>query len=186
MPAPRPAARARSPAPGGPPGRAPARRARSLRDERSDDYAAVRLVAFAVGLDAGAVLEVLVDDAPLLGAHLIHLDRAVALQGPLGGAVGAGDEDLAAALAVASGVEDDALALPHPAEGCLVAEQLQGVDSLPALADQQAVVVLAADHDVDAVITLLDLNLTLKVELVEDLLDQLPDPLRRLRRPVPA
>ena len=55
---------------------------RSLRDERRDDDAAVGLVAFAVGLDPGALFEVLVDDAALLGAHLVHLDRAVARRAP--------------------------------------------------------------------------------------------------------
>src|SRR5829696_6593205 len=128
----------------------------------------------------------LVDHAALLGAHLVHLDSAVAVEGTLSGAVGAGDENLPAPLAVAGGVEHDALALAHAAESGLVAEQLQRVDRLPAFADQQAVVVLAADDDVDPIVPLLDLNLTFKVKLVEGLLDQLPDPLRRLRRPFPV
>ena len=108
------------------------------------------------------------------------------VEGPLGGAVGAGDEDLPAALAVAGGVEDDPFALAQAAEGRLVAEQLQGVDRLAALADQQPVVVLAADDGVDPVVVLADLDLTFKVELVEDPLDHLPDPLGRLRRPIPV
>src|SRR6188472_2048720 len=116
MRAPRPAARARSPGPCVRQGRVHRRRGRSLRDERSDDDTAVGLVAFAVGLDAGAILEVLVDDTALLGAHLVHLDRAVALEGALGGAIGASDEDLAAALSIAGGVEDDPLTLAHPSE----------------------------------------------------------------------
>src|SRR4051812_24845274 len=144
------------------------------------------LVAFAVGLDAGAVLEVLVDDAPLLGAHLVHLDGAVALEGPLGSAIGPGDEDLAPALPVARGIEDDPLALAHTPEGSLVAEQLQRVDRLAAFADQEPVVVVAVDDDVDAVVSLADLNLTFKVKLVEALLDELPHSLGRLRRPIPV
>ena len=104
----------------------------------------------------------------------------------LGGAVGAGDQHLAAALAVAGGVDDDPLALAHAAEGGLVAEQLQRVDRLAALADQQAVVVLAVDDGVDPVVVLADLDLTFKVKLVENPLDQLPHPLGRLRRPIPV
>ena len=120
---------------------------RSLRDERGDDHAAVGLVALAVGLDPGALFQPLVDDAALLGAHRVHLDHVVAAQRLLGGAVGAALERLAAALAVAGGVDDDPFALAQAAEGGLVAEQLQGVDRLAAFADQQAVVVLALDGD---------------------------------------
>ena len=118
---------------------------RSLRDEGGDDYAAAGLVALAVGLDPGALLEALVDDAALLGAHRVHLDDVVGAQRLLGGAVGAALERLAAALAVAGGVDDDPFALAQAAEGGLVAEQLQGVDRLAPFADQQAVVVLALD-----------------------------------------
>ena len=91
----------------------------------------------------------------------------------LGGAVGAALEGLAAALAVAGGVDDDPFALAQAAEGGLVAEQLQGVDRLAAFADQEAVVVVALDRDGDAVVVLLDLDLAVEVELVEDALDQL-------------
>ena len=91
----------------------------------------------------------------------------------LGGAVGAALERLAASLAVAGGVDDDPLALTQAAEGGLVAEQLQGVDRLPAFADQQAVVVLAQNGDRDPLVVLADLDLALEIELVEHALDQI-------------
>ena len=108
----------------------------------------------------------------------------VAAQRLLGGAVGAALERLAAALAVAGGVDDDPLALPQAAEGGLVAEQLQGVDRLAAFADQQAVVVLALDAWRDPVVVLLDLDVAVEVELIEDALDQLAHALGGLVGPV--
>ena len=125
------------------------------------------------------------DDAALLGAHRVHLDDPVGAQRLLGGAGGAGGEDLAAALAVAGGVEQDPLALADPAEGGLVAEQLQRVDRLAAAADQEPVVVVAADDRFDRLVVLGDLDIALEVELVEDALDELAHPLRRLLRPLP-
>ena len=124
------------------------------------------------------------DDAALLGAHRVHLDDVVAAQRLLGGAVGAALEGLAAALAVAGGVDDDPLALAQAAEGGLVAEQLQGVDRLAAFADQEAVVVLALDVTGIRLVVLLDADLAVEVELVEDALDELRDALGGIVGPV--
>ena len=79
-----------------------------------------------------------------LGAHRLELDLLAGLERPLGGAVGLALDHLAAALAVAGGVDPDALAVAAPAEGGPVADQLHGVDRLAAAADQQAEV-LAVD-----------------------------------------
>src|SRR4051794_36984338 len=158
----------------------------SLGDERGDDHAAVGLVAFAVGLDPGALFEVLVHDPALLGGHLVHLDRAIAVEGLLCSPIGTRDQDLATALAVPGGIHHDAFALPHPAESGLIAEQLQSVDRLPSFADQEAVVVLACNKGLDPVVALADLDVALEVELGEDALDQLTDPVHRLLRPLPS
>src|SRR4029077_4041391 len=102
------------------------------------------------------------------------------------GAVRASHQDLATSLAIAGGVEHDAFALTHAAEGGLVAQQLQSVDRLPSFADQQPVVVFPADDRVDPVVVLAHLNLTFKVKLVKDSLDELSDPLGRRFRPLPG
>ena len=142
-------------------------------EQRRDDHAAVGLVALAVGLDPGALFQPFVHDPPFLRAHRVHLDDAIVAQRLLGGPVGAALERLAAPLAVAGGVDDHPLALAQAAEGRLVAEQLQGVDRLPAFADQEAVVVLALDREQDALVVLLDDDLAVEVELVQDALDEL-------------
>jgi len=80
-------------------------------------------------------------------------------------------------------VEDDALAIAHAAESGLEAEQLQSVDRLASFADQQAEVVLPGDHRLDPVVVLANLNLTVKVKLVQNPLNQLPNPLSRLLGP---
>src|SRR5688572_28394082 len=86
---------------------------RSLRagDERSDDHEAIGLVALAVGLDPGAVLEPVVDDTALLRRHRLEVHRAASLDRPVGGLVGLALELLALALAVAGRVDLDALAV---------------------------------------------------------------------------
>src|ERR1044072_879905 len=163
---------------------APSRRPSSLGNQRRDDHATPRLVAFAVGLDAGALFGVFVHAPPFLGAHRVHLDRDVAVQRLLGGAVGACRQHLAPFLPVAGGVEHDPLAVPHAAEGRLEAEQLQRVDRLPALADQQPVVVLAPHDGLDPLVILTNLHLTVQIQLIENPLDKLPDPLSGLLRPI--
>ena len=113
------------------------------------------LVALAVGLDVAALLEQLVDHAPLLADIGSSRDRpSLPASALLGGPVGPLLEQLAATLAIAGGVEGDALAIPHAAEGGLVAEQLQRVDRLPTPADQHPVVVVALDHGEDPVVGL--------------------------------
>src|SRR5918992_84389 len=146
----------------------------------------MRLVALAVGLDPRPVLQMLVDDTALLRAHRVHLHRPADPERLLGGAVGAGGERLATTLAVAGRVDDDALSLAHSAKRRLVAEQLKGVDRLPATADQEPVIVIALDHGLDPLLVLVDVDFAVEVELVEDPLDHLPDALPRLRRPLPV
>ncbi len=86
----------------------------SLRNKRSNDDAAPRLVPFAIGLDPGPLFEVFVHDAPFLGAHRIHLDRDVAVQCLLGSPVGSRGEHLSPPLPVAGNIEHDPLAVPRP------------------------------------------------------------------------
>src|SRR6185312_727294 len=156
----------------------------SLGDERSDDHAAVGLVALAVGLDPGAAFQPFVDDAALLGAHRIHLHNAAVGQRLLGGAVGAALERLLAPPTVARGIDDHPFAIAQTAEGGLVAEKLQSIDRLAPFADQEAVVVFADDRDDDPVVVLLDLHVAIEIELVEHSLDQLAGALGRRIGPV--
>src|SRR5690606_31197351 len=74
-----------------------------VREERRDDHAAVGLVALAEGLQAGPVLEVVVDHLALGRRHRLELDLAAGLQRPLGGALGLAHHLLAAPVAVAGG-----------------------------------------------------------------------------------
>ena len=144
----------------------------------------MRLVAFAVRLNAGPILEVLVDDAALLRTHRIQLDALAATQRLLGSPVGPSGQGFAAPLAVAGSVDDDPLALTHAAESRLVGEQLQRVDGLAALADQQPVIVVALNGGSDAVVLHPNLDLTTEVKLIENALNNLPNPLRGLLWPV--
>src|ERR1700742_3003015 len=123
------------------------------------------LVALAVRLYPRAVLEPLVNDSALLGAHRVHLDQAAVAERLLGCPVGPALERLAASLAVARRVEQDALALAHAAEGGLVTKQLQRVDRLAPFADQQAVILAADDGGSDPLAVLLDLHIAVEVEL---------------------
>ena len=144
----------------------------------------MRLVTFAVRLDASPVLEMLVDDAPLLGAHRIELDALAVTQRLLGGPISPGSQSFAATLPVAGRIDDNPLALAYPAKSSLVGKQLQSVDRLPAFADQQAVVVVAGNGSSDPVVLLLDLDLAIEIKLIENTLNNLPNPLRRLLWPV--
>src|SRR3954452_24171455 len=173
MPAPLPAAREPSAAAAA--RRHPASRPErgSLRQQRRDDHAAAGLVALAVSLDAGALLQPFVNDAAFLRAHRIHLDDAVVGERLLGCPVRPPLERLPAPLPIASCVDDHPFTLADPAEGRLVAEQLQRVDRLTAFADQEPVIVLALDREEDSLVVLLDHDLAVEVELVEYALDQL-------------
>ncbi len=154
-----------------------------LGNQRSDDHAAPRLVPFAVGLNAGAIFEVFVHNPPFLSAHRIHLNSDVALQRLLGGTVRSRGEHITPSLAVARGIEHHPFAVTQAPKGGLKAEQLQRVDRLAAFADQQPKVILAGNDGLDPLIVLPNLNLTIKVKLVQDPLHKLPNPLSRLLRP---
>jgi hypothetical protein len=144
----------------------------------------MRLVAFAECLDAGPLLEVLVDDSPLLGAHRIQLNVLAAAKRLLGGPIGPRCQRFATALAVARSVDHNPLALAHPAKGCLVGKQLQGIDRLPAFPNQQAVIVIATNGSSNPVVLLANLDLAIEVKLIENALNNLSNPLRRLLWPV--
>ncbi len=122
-------------------------------------------------------------DPPFLGAHRVHLDGDVAVQSLLGSTIGAGGEHLPSTLSVARCVEHDPLAVTQATEGGLEAKELERIDRLPALADQQPKVVIAGNDGLNPLIVLPNLNLTIKVKLVENPLNKLPNPLRRLLRP---
>src|ERR1044072_4073795 len=110
--------------------------------------------------------------------------RQSSCRASLGGAVGPCRHPLAPFLPVAGGVERDPLAVPHAAEGRLEAEQLQRVDRLPALDDQQPVVVLAPHDGLDPLVLLTNPPLPVQIQLIETPLDKLPDPLSGLLRPI--
>src|SRR6185437_7694514 len=92
----------------------------------------------AEGLDPGALLEVLVDDAPLGCGHRVELDLPAGLQSPLGSPLGLTLDRLAATIPVAGGVDEHSLAVLATAERRPIAEELHGVDRRAAPADEQS------------------------------------------------
>jgi hypothetical protein len=124
---------------------------------------------------------VLVHDPALVGAHVLHLDRAALADGVLGGHVGLALQGLALAVAVAGGVNADPLAVRPPLEGDLVAEQLHGVDRLPMAPDQQPDV-LTVDGPANLILVLIDGDIGLEPKLVNDALEQNTHALDRLIR----
>ncbi len=124
------------------------------------------------------------DDPPLLGAHRVHLDRAVAIERLLGSPISAGGQHLTPTLAIPGRIEHNPLAVPNSAKSRLVAEQLKRINRLPSLTNQQPVVLIADDGDVNPRVPLSNLNLTFKVELVENPFHKLPYPLAWLGRPI--
>ena len=136
------------------------------------------LIAFAIGLDLSPLFEMLVHNAPLRGAHRVELDRAVVCKRLLRGAVGACDQQLSALLAIPGRIEHDPLALTHPQEGGLIAEQLQGIDRLASFSNQQAIaLIVTLDHEFNLLVVLMNLNLTLEVKLRKNALYELLRPL---------
>jgi hypothetical protein len=127
---------------------------------------------------------VLVYDAALLGAHRVELNALAVAKRLLGGPIGARGQRFAAPLPVAGRVDDNPLALPHSAKSGLVGKQLQCIDRLPPFPDQQSVVVIATDGSGDPVVLLANLNLATEVKLIENALNNLPNPLSRLPWPV--
>jgi len=156
----------------------------SLRHQRGNDDATVRLVAFAVGLDPSALLEMLVHNPPLLGAHRVHLDGLISAQRLLRRPIGTGRKRVPPSLPVPRRVDHNPLAIPQAPERSLVGKQLQRVDRLPPLADQQPVVIAPHNRSSDPIVILDDLNVTVEVQLIENPLDKLPNPLRRHLRPI--
>ncbi len=123
------------------------------------------------------------DDAPFLGTHRVHLNRDVALQRLLRSPIGPRSQNLPATLSVAGNVEHNPFSVPEAPKRRLESKQLQGVDGLTSFADQQPVIIVARDDGLDPLIVLGDLNLTIKVELVENPLDKLLNPRSGLLRP---
>ncbi len=144
----------------------------------------MRLVTFTVSLDPSPLLEVLVDDPPLLCTHRVQLDALAVAKRLLGGTIGSRGQRLTTPLAVSRRVDHNPLSLPQAAKGRLVGEQLQSIDRLAPFADQQPVIVVAINGSSDPVVLLANLDLAIEVKLIENALNNLPNPLRGLLWPV--
>ena len=126
----------------------------------------------------------LVNYPSLLGAHRIHLNRASPVQSLLRRSVGPRSKGLASALAVSSRIDHNPFPLPQPPESGLVSQKLKRIDRLAPLPDQQPVILVPVDGGRNPIVVLDDLDLPLQIELVQNPLDKLPNPLRRLLRPI--
>jgi hypothetical protein len=126
----------------------------------------------------------LVHHPPLLSAHRIHLDRVPSTQSLLSSSIRPRSKRLPAPLAISSRINDHPFPLSQPPESRLISQKLQGVNSLPPLPDQQPVVLIPINRGRNPVILLGNLDLTVKVQLIEHPLDKLPNPLRRPLRPI--
>src|SRR5262249_51203855 len=118
----------------------PAPSALRLLGRGDDEQAAVDAFALAACGHAGHLVERDVDDAPLVRAHLLHLDGAARRLHLVAQAVRHLDERALAARPIAFGVDDDGahdglafLAAVHD----LADEELQRLERLPLLADDQ-------------------------------------------------
>src|SRR3954465_16051295 len=98
---------------------------------------AVGLRALGVRLHVVAVLEVLVHDLALRGAHGVERDRAAAAHGVVGRLVGLAVERLGAAVAVAGGVDDHPLRPVLRGGGGAVGQVLHRVDGGAVAADEE-------------------------------------------------
>ena len=126
-------------------------------DERRDNEPPVGLLALAVRLDVVAALEVLVHDLALERGHRLEGHRPVVVDGGLGGLVGGGAQRDGAALAIAGGVDHDALADDGALARHPVGDVLDRVDHLAVAADQETEVV-ALEVGADLVGVLLDVD----------------------------
>ncbi len=154
-----------------------------LGNERSDDDAAARLVPFAIGLDPGPLFEVFVHHAPFLGAHRVHLDGDIAVQRLLSRPIRPRRKHLTPTLPVARGIEHNPLTIAQPTESGLKAKKLQGIDRLSPFSDQKPKIILTGNDSLNPLLVLPNLNLTIKVKLIEHTLHKLPNPLSGLLRP---
>lgn len=144
----------------------------SAGDERRDNDPTVGLIALTVGLYLGAVFEAIVDHPALARAHRLELNRIADIQRSPGRAVSLTIEELLAALTIPGGIDDDPLALGVAHKRGSVAEQLHGVDRCATPADQDPQL-LAVDPDRNRIIGLGNLSLSVEVESIEDLLDNI-------------
>src|SRR5262249_10710056 len=112
--------------------------ARSQSSSELDDDVAIGLLAFAHRAHALVVLQPLVDEPALRGAHRLELDARALAQRLLGAADGDGFERPAAAVAVAGGVDHDVHPVGKPAARDRPGEHLHRVDRGTVLADQES------------------------------------------------
>src|SRR5688500_13640799 len=124
--------------------------------ERRHDQVAIGLGALGVRLDVVAILEVLVDDLALGGAHRVERDRAAAPDRVGRRLLGLPVARLLAAAAIPGGIAYHAHAAAAAlAIGDLERQMLDGVDGLPVAPDEQAHV-LALEYAADHLAVLLD------------------------------
>jgi hypothetical protein len=110
-------------------------------------------------------------DPSFLSAHRIHLDRHIAIERLLGSPIRPRGEYLTAPLAVAGRIEHNPLAVAQATKCGLEAKKLERIDRLATFSDQKPEVILPGNDGLDPLIILTNLNLTIKVKLVENTLD---------------
>ena len=108
------------------------------------------------------------DSLALGGAHRLELDRPPVADGLRRGPVRLALERLLAALAIAGGIDDDALALVAVVERRAPGKVLERVDHRPVATDQAAEVVRPVDRRADLLLVLLDLDARLEAECRDD------------------
>src|SRR4051794_1870940 len=156
----------------------PVKPLRSGSAQRRHDEVAVGLRALGVRLHVLAVLEVLVHDLALGGAHGVERDRAAAAHGVVGRLVGLAVERLGAAVAVAGGVDDHPLRPVLRRGGGAVGQVLHRVDGGAVAADEEPEVA-RVERRADDALLLLDLDVGLEGKSVVDALEQLADAVGR-------
>src|SRR4051794_130550 len=144
--------------------------------EGPDDEPTLGLVALTPGLAPVLVAQVLVHQSALDGAHRVEPDGTPEAAGALRRLVGLAPQQGAPPLAVAGGVDGDALLRARVERGP-VGQVLQRIDRL-AVAPDEDPEVLAVHRGLDRLIVLVHLKDRLEVEGVEDRLEELADAVR--------